>query len=187
LRSFSLNSTTKKYSLKIIFKNTKMLPRKSTTKQGYMPQKSTILKKSKILLPFFWVIFGCETIKPLRVQNPWSQSFAYESNPETIERVIQFLIEKKIEIKTMAYNTIICEKKVYATTVFDQNQKSSEKAHFLANCLTKMCPVVSFTLCVQITRSKVNIFYNNVDVLPKEFSVTPTFRITEELESFLKN
>lgn len=166
-----------------------MSPRKSTTKQGYMPLKNTIFKKTKIWAAIFLMLSGCETIQPLKVQNPKHQFLNHNLEIyQATEKVISFLIEKNFEIKTMGYHTIVTEDKAYTTSVISQKEKKENlKGYFIANCTSIQCPTVGFILTVQITTNKISMHYSQIRTTPNNYSATPTFTLKEELEAFLKN
>lgn len=165
-----------------------MSPRKSTTKQGYVPLKNTILKKTKIWAAIFLILSGCETVKPLKVQNTKHQSFLFNSDPtQTTEKVIDFLLEKNFEFIIMDYNVIVTGDKVYSLTIADQTREDKMDGYFIANCRSFECPTVSFGLAVQVTKTKVSIHYKNILPFPSKYAATPTFRLIKELEAFLKN
>lgn len=146
------------------------------------------MKKIKFLAAIFFLLSGCETIKPLKIQNPRHQFFYYDSDREkTIEKVIDFFSEKNFEIKTMGYHTIVTEDKTYTTSVVSQKNKDFSNAYFISNCTRFGCPIVKFILTIQVTNSKVTVHYNSIKTTPDSYSATPSCLLVEELEDFLKN
>lgn len=146
------------------------------------------MHKLKFLAAIFFLFSGCETIKPLKVQNTRHQSFEYISDPaQTTEKVIDFLLQKNFEIKIMRYNVISTIFKNYSNTIVGQERADEPKAYFIANCKSIECPVVTFNLTAQITANRVSIHYSNILATPIKYDATPTFRLVKELEDFLKN